>query len=97
MLRSSNPSIPSYWDNVDFETEILKPITLKLGHNELIFQDSKNWNLQTSDIEYTSEQVKELQKTLTETKNEMNKLKQQIQEMNETKSVVFDMVSYLSI
>lgn len=78
----------------EYEKELLKPISLKLGGNELIFRDGQSWTLSISEVDVASKEIENLKQYLSTNNTEIEKLKQEIREINETKSVVLDMVSH---
>lgn len=85
----------SYWDQVDFEVEITRPITLTLDDNELIFAQRNHWHLVKSDVQRAVEEIERLRQELDKSTKVNQELLQDIVEINQTKEVMLEIVSSL--
>ena len=83
----------SYWDRVDFEQEITRPISLTLNGNELEFCEGKGWYLVKSEVEKAEEEIERLRGEIKKMEDKNALLKDEITEINQTKDVMLEIVS----
>lgn len=84
----------NYWDKFEtsYDKDILRPISLNLNNNNLIYQQGNAWSLIKSNESILSDENSKLKSQLQAITNMNEKLMQDLDETTRTKDIVIDMV-----